>query len=104
MAKYVWGPDMGLPGTGWVPVDDPRLRPRVTKGDGLQVVPDIEPYQSMIDGSTITSRRWHRQHLKNNNCIEVGNEGTSHVEKNKRQLSRSERRADIARVWNQYTT
>lgn len=35
---------------------------------------DIEPYQSMIDGSMISSRSQHRKHLKQHGCIEVGNE------------------------------
>jgi hypothetical protein len=38
------------------------------------VMPDIQPYKSMIDGSTITSRSIHRDHLRQHNCIEVGNE------------------------------
>ena len=29
----------------------------------LQIVPDIQPYTSMIDGSTIGSRSRHREHL-----------------------------------------
>ena len=38
------------------------------------VMPDIQPYKSMIDGSMITSRSVHRDHLRQHNCIEVGNE------------------------------
>jgi hypothetical protein len=38
------------------------------------VMPDIQPYQSMIDGSMITSRSQHRSHLKQHGCIEIGNE------------------------------
>ena len=38
------------------------------------VMPDIQPYQSMIDGSMITSRSRHREHLRAHGCIEVGNE------------------------------
>jgi len=38
------------------------------------VMPDIQPYRSMADGSYITSRSAHREHLKVHNCIEVGNE------------------------------
>lgn len=41
---------------------------------GPMVMPDIQPYQSMIDGTLITSRSQHREHLKANGCIEVGNE------------------------------
>ncbi len=38
------------------------------------IMPDIQPYQSMADGSMITSRSQHRAHLKQHNCIEIGNE------------------------------
>ena len=40
----------------------------------LYIMPDIKPYRSMIDGSLITSRSKHREHLKANNCYEVGND------------------------------
>lgn len=42
------------------------------------VINDLAPYKSMIDGSMITSRSQHRNHLKQHNCIEVGNE-TKHL-------------------------
>lgn len=38
------------------------------------VMPDIQPYRSMIDGSMVTSRSVHRAHLKAHGCVEVGNE------------------------------
>lgn len=41
---------------------------------GPFVMPDIQPYKSMIDGSMITSRSRHREHLQSHGCIEVGNE------------------------------
>ena len=41
---------------------------------GPQVIKDIEPYKSMIDGQMITSRTRHRDHLRAHGCIEVGNE------------------------------
>lgn len=41
---------------------------------GLTIVPDIQPYQSMVTGETITSRSKHRQHLKDRGMIEVGND------------------------------
>lgn len=43
-----------------------------------QVMPDIQPYQSMIDGTMITSRSQHREHLKKHGCREIGNE-TQHL-------------------------
>ena len=41
---------------------------------GITIIPDIQPYQSMITGEMITSRSKHREHLREHNCIEVGNE------------------------------
>lgn len=38
------------------------------------VMPDIQPYQSMCDGSMITSRSQHREHLRAHGVIEMGNE------------------------------
>ena len=38
------------------------------------IMGDIAPYQSMIDGSMIQSRSRHREHLRDNGCVEVGNE------------------------------
>lgn len=38
------------------------------------IMKDIEPYKSMVDGSMITSRSYHRDHLRDNGLIEVGNE------------------------------
>lgn len=43
-----------------------------------QVMPDIKPYKSMIDGREITSRSRHREHLRAHGCIEIGNE-TKHL-------------------------
>ncbi len=38
------------------------------------VMGDIQPYQSQIDGSMISSRSQHRSHLRQHGCVEVGNE------------------------------
>lgn len=38
------------------------------------VAADIQPYQSMCDGSMITSRSQHREHLRRHGVIEIGNE------------------------------
>ncbi len=40
------------------------------------VIPDIKPYRSMVDGSMITSRSQHREHLRMHNCVEVGNDAS----------------------------
>ena len=41
---------------------------------GVSFISDIQPYQSMIDGHMVASRSEHRAHLRENNCIEIGNE------------------------------
>lgn len=45
-----------------------------SEANAPMVMPDIQPYQSQIDGSFITSRSHHRAHLKQHGCFEVGNE------------------------------
>lgn len=42
--------------------------------EGPMVFGDIKPYKSMIDGTLITSRSQHREHLKAHGCVEVGND------------------------------
>lgn len=41
---------------------------------GVMIMPDIQPYKSMCDGTMITSRSKHREHLKVHGVVEVGNE------------------------------
>ena len=53
-----------------VPVEEYRA----VDPDAPMVIPDIAPYQSMIDGRMITSRSQHREHLRAHGCIEIGNE------------------------------
>jgi hypothetical protein len=45
-------------------------------GSGSQqtIMRDIEPYMSVVDGSYITSRSHLREHIKQHDLIEVGNE------------------------------
>lgn len=40
------------------------------------VMPDIAPYVSMVDGRLITSRSVHREHLKDHGMVEVGNDSS----------------------------
>jgi len=44
----------------------PRLR-----GDGLQVIRDIDPYMSPLGTGEVGSRRARREELKRHNCVEV---------------------------------
>ena len=46
-----------------------RLPPK-----SINIQNDIQPYISQIDGSVISSRSKHKQHLKDHGCIEIGNE------------------------------
>lgn len=48
----------------------------VPVSEGLQIMPDIQPYRSMIDGSMINSRSRHREHLRDHGCVEVGNDSS----------------------------
>jgi hypothetical protein len=38
------------------------------------VIPDIEPYKSMVTGERIRSRSHHKQHLREHGLIERGND------------------------------
>ena len=40
----------------------------------VMIMPDIQPYTSMIDGSLISSRSRHREHLQAHGCVEIGND------------------------------
>jgi len=53
-----------------VPADE-YIRERVP---GPYIASDIQPYRSVIDGSMITSRSRHRNHLRQHGCIEVGDQ------------------------------
>lgn len=66
------------------------------------VVPDIQPYKSMITGEMITSRSQHREHLTRHGCFEIGNE-IDHAMKSARPEVRPDRegiRRTLAEVLN----
>lgn len=52
--------------------------------DAPYVMSDIQPYKSMITGEMITSRSVHRDHLRQHNCTEIGNEIKAATEPKKR--------------------
>ena len=62
----------------WVK-DKPVVRePRPTRQSaGPMVMPDIKEYRSLVTGEMVTSRSHHREYLKRNDLIEVGNEKLS---------------------------
>ena len=53
-----------------------ELEPPTKARSGPEIMPDIKPYISQIDGSTINSRSRHREHLREHGCIEVGNDSS----------------------------
>jgi hypothetical protein len=55
------------------------------------VMPDIEGHISMADGTWVSSRSKHRENLKRNNCIEIGNDVP--MEQKKPEFSRQEQEA-----------
>ena len=57
-------------------VRDGKLVPKeeAIREAGLSIMRDIEPYQNMKDFGWITSRSQHREFLRRNNFVEIGNE------------------------------
>ena len=51
------------------------------KEAGPLIMPDIQPYQSMITGEVITSRSRHREHLRGHGAFELGNEPLNYLSK-----------------------
>ena len=93
--------------TYWnIPYDTPeaeeawKAKESMTKRQAPVVVPDIEGHISMADGTWISSRSKHRENLKRNNCVEIGNDvPTQHkpIEFNrKEQEARKRQIAEIA--------
>jgi hypothetical protein len=67
----------------WAEKENMTYRPAPT------VIPDIEGHISMADGQWVSSRSKHRENLKRNNCIELGNDVS--FEQKKHELSTKER-------------
>lgn len=51
-----------------------KQKQEMTPKEAPMVVPDIEGHISMADGQWVSSRSKHRENLKRNNCIELGND------------------------------
>ena len=64
------------------------------------VMPDIEGHISMADGTWVSSRSKHRENLKRNNCVELGNDvptqQKTHEFSRKDQEARKRQIAEIA--------
>ena len=46
----------------------------MTPKEATTVISDIQGHISMADGSWVSSRSQHRENLKRNNCVEIGND------------------------------
>lgn len=68
-----------------------KQKQSMTVRQAPMVVPDIEGHISMADGTWISSRSKHRENLKRNNCIEIGNDIP--MEQKKPEFSRKENEA-----------
>ena len=63
----------------------------MTLKEAPTVMPDITGHISMADGTWVSSRSKHRENLKRNNCIEIGNDVP--LEQKKVEFSRQEQEA-----------
>jgi hypothetical protein len=63
-----------------IPFDTPEAeqawkeKEGMTRREAPMVIPDIEGHISMADGKWVGSRSEHRENLKRNNCVEIGND------------------------------
>ena len=65
-----WTPTIGLEAAKASWQDKVAMKSR----EAPMVMSDIEGHISMADGSWVSSRSKHRENLKRNNCIELGND------------------------------
>lgn len=71
----------------------------MTVREAPMVMPDIEGHISMADGTWVSSRSKHRENLKRNNCIELGNDVS--FEQKKHEFSKKDqefRKRQIAEI------
>jgi hypothetical protein len=65
-----WTPTIGLEAAKASWQDKVAMKSR----EAPMVIPDIAGHISMADGSWVGSRSAHRENLKRNNCVEIGND------------------------------
>ena len=68
-----------------------RQKLEMTPKEAPTVMSDIEGHISMADGQWVSSRSKHRENLKRNHCVEVGND--VQVEQKKHEFSRKKHEA-----------
>ena len=82
-----WTPTIGLEAAKASWQDKVAMKSR----EAPMVIPDIEGHISMADGTWVGSRSAHRENLKRNNCVEIGND--VRLEQKKPEFSRKEQEA-----------
>ena len=80
-----WTPTIGLEAAKASWLDKVAMKTR----QAPTVISDIQGHISMADGTYIDSRSKHRENLKRNNCIEIGNDVP--MQQKKHELSTKER-------------
>jgi hypothetical protein len=71
----------------------------MTPKEAPMVMPDIEGHISMADGQWVSSRSKHRENLKRNNCIEIGNDVPTEQKKHEFSSKENEaRKRQIAEI------
>jgi len=77
-----------------------KQKQAMTVREAPMVIPDIQGHISMADGTWISSRSKHRENLKRNNCVEIGNDvpmqQKSHEFSTKEKEARKRQIAEIA--------
>lgn len=68
----------------------------------LNVIGDIEPYQSTLTGEVIGSRSKHNKHLREHGCVEVGTENldTALKQVKKKSVDRKEVKRAVIDAYN----
>jgi hypothetical protein len=82
-----WTPTIGLEAAKASWLDKVAMKSR----EAPMVMPDIAGHISMADGTWVSSRSKHRENLKRNNCVEVGNDVS--FDQKKVEFSRKENEA-----------
>lgn len=76
-----------------VQIGSDYVAPLRGKGKGLQIIKDIEPYQSPVDDGYVGSRRARKDDLKRHNCREYERgESSYHDRQRQEQQQRFENR------------
>lgn len=69
--RYRQAPDTGK----LLPIDEWYEKyGEVRMGEAPMVIGPMEPYRSPVDGTMITDRKYHREHIRKHKLIEIGNE------------------------------